>query len=114
MKFLVRATIPTVDGNRLILQGKLSEAIDAIVGQLRPDATFFKVTEKGPAVGVKAMSMIIDLDDAAQVKAVVEPLFHALAAKVEYEAVFFPDDLTRALPTMLADVKRYGDDNRLG
>lgn len=114
MRFFVRAAIPTVGGNRAILRGQLAPTLDEIVQRLKPEATFYKVTETGPAAGVKAMSMIISLDDATQIKTTVEPLFQALEAKLEYEPVLSPDDLTRVMPNIERDVKKYGDDGRAG
>ena len=82
--------------------------------ELKPEVTFFRVTETGPAAGMKSMSMVLNLDDASQIRTTVEPLFQPLEAKVEYEAVMSPDDLMQVLPTMAAAVKKYGDDGRAG
>ena len=112
MRYFVRAAIPTMGGNKVILQGKLGETIDEIMKELKPEVAFFRATETGPAAGMKSMSMIVNLDDASQIRTTVEPLFRPLEAKLEYEAVMSPDDLMKALPSIEQAVKKYGDDGR--
>jgi hypothetical protein len=114
MRFFVRAAIPTVPGNRVIIAGKLGPTIEEIVGQLKPEAVFFRATENGPTAGVKSIGLILDLENAAQIKSTVEPLFAAMEAKIEYEQVMSQDDLIKALPNLEANVKKYGDDGRTG
>jgi hypothetical protein len=114
MLFFVRATVPTVGGNRLFFAGTMTPTIEEIVAQLKPKAIFFRAIEKGPTAGMKAINLLVDLESAAQVKSVVEPLFAPMEAKVEYDQVLSHGDLQAMLPTMEANVKKYGDDGRLG
>ena len=114
MRFFVRATIPTVGGNRVIIAGKMGPTVDEIVGQLKPESIFFRAIDKGPTAGMKSIGMVLDLENASQIKSTVEPLFAAMEAKVEYEQVLSKDELLQALPSMQANVKKYGDDGRIG
>jgi hypothetical protein len=112
MRFFVRATVPTVGGNRVIIAGKLGPTVEEIVSQLEPETIFFKAIDKGPTAGMKSIGMVLDLESAAQIKSTVEPLFAAMEAKIEYEQVLSKDELLQALPSMEANVKKYGDDGR--
>jgi len=114
MRFFVRAAIPTVPGNRVIIAGKLGPTIEEIIGQLKPEAVFFRAVENGPTAGMKSIGLVLNLDNASQIKSTVEPLFAAMEAKIEYEQVMSQEDVMKALPTMEANVKKYGDDGRTG
>ena len=114
MLFFVRATIPTVGGNRMFFAGTMAPTLDEIVAKLKPQAIFFRAIEKGPTAGMKAINLLVELENASQVKSVVEPLFAPMEAKVEYDQVVSHDELKAMLPTMEANVKKYGDDGRLG
>jgi len=112
--FFVRATIPTVGGNSVIIAGKMGPTVDEIVSQLKPESIFFRAIDKGPTAGMKSIGLVLDLENASQIKSTVEPLFAAMDAKVEYEQVLSKDELMQALPAMETNVKKYGDDGRAG
>ena len=114
MRFFVRATVPLKGGNRVVLAGQMRPTIEEIVSQLKPEAVFFKAVDKGPTAGLKSIGLVLDLENASQIKSIVEPLFAAMEAKMEYEQVFSKDELMQALPTLEASVKKYGDDGRTG
>jgi len=114
MRFFVRAAVPTLGGNRVIIAGKLGPTIEEIVNQLKPEAIFFRAIDKGPTAGMKSVGMLLDLESASQIKSVVEPLFAGLEAKLDYEQVMSRDELMQALPALEANVKKYGDDGRAG
>src|SRR2546423_1583629 len=114
MRFFVRATVPTVGGNRVIIAGRMGPTVEDIVSQLKPEVIFFKATDKGPTAGMKSIGMVLDLESASQIKSTVEPLFATMEAKVEYEQVLSQDELMQVLPAMEVNVKKYGDDGRTG
>jgi hypothetical protein len=114
MRFFVRAAIPTVAGNKVIIAGKMGATIDEIAERLKPDLLFFRANPAGPTAGVKSISMVVDLEDASQVKSKIEPLLQPLGAKVEYEQVMSAADFLNALPSLEEAVRKYGDDGREG
>ena len=114
MRFFVRAVIPTVSGNKAIVEGRLSAIIEGLTNELKPEIAFFRANESGPTAGMKSINLIVNGDSAAQLRTKMRPLFEPIQAEVEYEQVMLSDELLEALPTMQESVKKYGDDGRTG
>ena len=98
----------------MILAGKMGPTVDEIVSQLDPESIFFRAIDKGPTAGMKSIGLVLDLESASQIKSTVEPLFAGMDAKIEYEQVLSKEELMQSLPSMEANVKKYGDDGRAG
>ena len=111
MRYFVRALIPTVGGNRAILDGKIGPAIELIREQLKPELLFVQAIDQGPRAGIRSINLLVDLESASQLRP-IEPLLEAMDAKVEVEQVMGPDDFLQALPAMQVAVRKYGDDGR--
>ena len=52
--------------------------------------------------------MVVDMEDASQIPAVVEPLFLAFGATIEIELVMSPDNFAAAAPAIEQAAHKYG------
>jgi hypothetical protein len=103
MRFMVSFRIPTEKGNQLIKEGKLGETVQSIMEDLKPEAAYFTDVD-GDRGGV----FIVNMDDASQLPAIAEPLFHALSATIQAHVVMSAEDLQRATPALEQAVQKYG------
>jgi hypothetical protein len=92
MRTLLRVTIPVEAGNAGIKDGSLPKTIQALVERLKPEAAYF-----GPDNGQRNAFFVFDLQDAAQIPTLVEPLFLGLNAEISLSPVMNFDDLRRGL-----------------
>ena len=91
MRFMIKAVWDMDKGNALIRSGAMSETIQKIVKTIQPEAAYF-VTEDGN----RAAIFVVEMDDAAQMPAIAEPMFLALNARVSFQPAMTPADLDRA------------------
>ena len=109
VRFFVRATIPIVGGNKVIMAGQLGAVIQRIKDELKPDALFFRANTSGPTAGLKSINLVVEADDAAAAAARVEPILQVMQAKIEYEQVLLDEELQPQMASLEAAVKKYGD-----
>jgi hypothetical protein len=103
MRFLVKVNIPVNAGNMAAKAGKLGTTIQTILAELKPEAVYF--TDDN---GQRTVFLFLDMQDASQIPAIVEPWFLAFNASVEIHPVMVPEDLSRAESAFEAAVKTYG------
>lgn len=103
MRFLVKVNIPVKAGNMAAKAGKLGSTIQSILAELKPEAVYF--TDDN---GQRTVFLFLDMQDASQIPAIVEPWFLAFNASVEIHPVMVPEDLSRAESAFEAAVKTYG------
>jgi hypothetical protein len=72
------------------------------VADLKPEAVYF--TDDN---GQRTAFIFLDMQDASQIPAIVEPWFLAFNAKIEFHPVMTPDDLARAGEGIEKAVKKY-------
>ena len=92
MRMLLKVSIPVERGNQAIADGSLSSNLQAILGELRPEATYFTAIE-----GKRTALIFFDLADASQIPAVAEPFFMSLNAELELYPVMTVEDLQKGL-----------------
>ena len=102
MRFLVKAATTVESGNALIKKGKLSETIQGILAELKPEAVYF--TAEG---GKRTIYFVVDLPDASHLPRIAEPFFLSFNATVEFHATMTPEDLMNAGPHIENAVKKY-------
>jgi hypothetical protein len=102
MRFLVKVNIPVETGNEAAKAGKLGAAIQSILADLKPEAVYF-TDDKGQ----RTAFLFLDMRDASQIPAIVEPWFLAFNASIEIHPVMVPEDLMRAGSAIEAAVKKY-------
>jgi hypothetical protein len=103
MRFLLKANMDVEAANALTKSGKLGEAIQSILAEMKPEAAYFTADE-----GRRTAYIVLDLQDAAQIPAIAEPWFLALNAGVEIRPVMVIEDLMRAGPAIEAAARKHG------
>ena len=103
MRFLLKAELPVESGNKLIKNGKLSEILQTIMEDLKPEAVYFAASN-----GKRSALVIFDMEDASQMPAVAEPWFLAFNASVEVTPVMLMEDLQKAGPAIDLAIEKYG------
>jgi hypothetical protein len=103
MRFMLSFRMPTETGNQLTKEGKLPETLQSIMEELQPEAAYFTDVD-----GARGGYLIVNLDDASQFPAVVEPLFFALGATVKLKLVMTAEDLEKASPSVEQAAQKYG------
>ena len=102
MRFLLKVNIPVESGNAAAKAGKLGATIQTILADLKPEAVYFTDND-----GQRAGFIFLDLQDASQIPAIVEPWFLAFNASIEIHPVMVPDDLAKAEKAIEKAVKKY-------
>ena len=91
MRVMLKVNIPVEEGNRLIREGKLSETIEAILAEQKPEAAYFCDDN-----GMRTAFIVVQIRDNSQVPSLVEPWFLAFNAHVEIHLVMVSEDLEKA------------------
>ena len=102
MRFLLKVNIPVESGNAAAKAGKLGATIQSILAELKPEAVYF-TDNNGQRTGF----IFLDMQEAAQIPAIVEPWFLAFNASVEIHPVMIPDDLVKAGSAIEKAVEKY-------
>jgi hypothetical protein len=89
---MLRWTAPVERSNAAIKDGSLPQTIEALMGELQPEAAYF-----WPEDGKRAGMMIFDMTDPSQIPQIVEPLFLNVDAAVEIKPVMNAEDLKEGL-----------------
>ena len=101
MRFLIKVSLPVEAGNRAAKEG--FKTIPSILEEIKPEATYFYEEN-----GRRTALLIVDLEDASQMPAVLEPWFLGFNAAVEIHPAMVPEDLEKAGPAIEQAVKNYG------
>ena len=103
MRFMITFRIPMDKGNAAIKDGSLPQTIQSILEELKPEAAYF-----GEIEGARGGYLVVNMDDASQMPAISEPLFHGLGATIQAHPVMVPEDLEKAGPDLERIAQKYG------
>ncbi len=102
MRVMLKAAMCTAKANAAVRNGTLGKTIQAILGDIKPEASYFTDSD-----GKRTGYIICDLADASQIPAIAEPWFLAFDAHVEIHIVMVPEDLAKAHPAINKASKKY-------
>ena len=102
MRVMIKAILPVESGNTAITSGKIGETMGKILGELKPDATYFVLQE-----GSRSIFAVFDLTASSKIPSIVEPFLLAFNASVECFPVMIPDDLMAAVPDLESAVQKF-------
>ena len=102
MRVMIKAILPVETANKAVTDGSLGDTIGSILGDLKPEATYFGLQE-----GSRTAFIVVDVTDSSNLPRLVEPFFLAFNASVEIFPVMIPDDLAAAGPDIGAAVQKY-------
>ena len=97
MRMMLRWTVPVERGNEAIKDGTLSQTIESLIDELKPEAAYF-----WPENGERGGMMVFDMADPSQIPQIAEPLFLNVDAAVDFAPVMNADDLKKALEIVAA------------
>jgi len=103
MRFLLKVEFPVEVGNAKAKDGSLSQTIQAILDDQKPEAAYFLASD-----GKRAAFIFVDLQNPSEIPALAEPWFLAFNAKVEFVPVMNTEDLIKAGPAIEQAVKKFG------
>ncbi len=103
MRMLMRVSMSTEDGNRLVREGKLNETIESILAEQKPEAVYFMAEH-----GRRTALIFLDMQESSEIPKLAEPWFLALGAGIEMKPVMAPEDLAKAGPAFDSAIKKYG------
>ena len=102
MRFLIRATIPTEDGNKMVQDPNFLRKLEEYVNKVNAEAAYFF-----EANGSRIASFIVDVQSADQIPVLGEPLFIKMGAHVEFHPVMSLEDLKKGIPKAIHEVNSY-------
>jgi hypothetical protein len=102
MRFLIRATIPTEDGNKMVQDPNFLTKLEEYINKVNAEAAYFF-----EANGSRIPSFIVDVQSADQIPVLAEPLFSGMGAHVEFHPVMSLDDLKEGIPQAVVEVNSY-------
>jgi hypothetical protein len=103
MKFLIRATIPTEAGNKMVQDPNFLRKLEEYINKVKAEAAYFF-----EANGNRIASFIVDVQSADQIPVLAEPLFIKMGAHVEFHPVMSLGDLKKGIPKAILEVNSYG------
>jgi hypothetical protein len=92
VRTLMTVEVPTEPGSQAIKDGRMSKVLESVLSDLQPEAVYFATRS-----GHRGMYVVFDLDDAARMPQIAEPLFMELQANVDFAPVMNREDLTVGL-----------------
>ena len=103
MRFMLTFRMPMEQGNAVITGGTLPSIMQSVIEDLKPEAAYF-----GEVDGARGGYLVVNMDNAAQLPALTEPLFLSVGATVKTIPVMTPEDLMQAGPAIEQAVQKYG------
>ena len=102
MRFLIRATIPTEDGNKMVQDPNFLRKLEEYTNKVKAEAAYFFESN-----GNRIASFIVDVQRADQIPVLGEPLFIKMGAHVEFHPVMSLEDLKKGIPIVIQEVNSY-------
>jgi hypothetical protein len=93
MRFMFKFSFPTTnESNGWIRDGSIGQKMESMLGEIQPEAAYF-----GSVDGNRGGYLVINMDEASEIAAKLEPLFQELGAAVECSPVMTSEDLRAAI-----------------
>jgi hypothetical protein len=102
MRFLIRATIPTEAGNKMVQDPSFLRKLEEYTNKVKAEAAYFFEAD-----GNRIASFIVDVQSADQIPVLDEPLFIKMGAHVEFHPVTSLEDLKKGIPKAIQEVNSY-------
>jgi hypothetical protein len=102
MRFLIRAKIPTEDGNKMVQDPNFLEKLEKYINRVKAEAAYFFEAD-----GDRVAAFIVDIQSADQIPVLTEPLFSGMGANVELHPVMSIEDLKKGIPQAVLEVNSY-------
>jgi hypothetical protein len=104
MRFMITCWIPVEKANELAKAARLHSTIQSIMEKLKTEAAYFF----SDIEGAKRAYIVVNMDVASQISAIVEPLFLEIGAVIEVHPVMSLEELGQATPAIEQASQEYG------
>jgi hypothetical protein len=105
MRMMLKAVIDTPAGNAVVADGSIGQVVGRMVDQLHPEAAYFAGED-----GQRACYMVFDMQDAADLPAICEPLFQTANARVTVTPCMDLEDMQGGLARLTGAAGAPADD----
>ena len=102
MRCLVKVSIPTEAGNKMIKNPNFPDLMKGILADLKPEAAYYVSLD-----GRRTAMFIVNLSDSSQIPGVAEPFWLAMGADVEIVPVMNQDDFDKAGASIAGAAAKY-------
>ncbi len=102
MRVLVKVTIPTEAGNKMIKKPDFPDLMKGILARLKPEAAYYMSLG-----GQRCAMFFANMESSVQIPAVAEPLWLAMGADVEIVPVMNQDEFNQAGPSIAEAARKY-------
>ena len=92
MRMMMKAVVDTAAGNAVVADGSIGKVIGGLVEQVHPEAAYFAGED-----AQRACFIVFDMNDAADLPAICEPLFQAANARVTVTPCMNLEDMQQGL-----------------
>jgi hypothetical protein len=92
MRMLLRVQVEVEAGNSSIKDGSFGEILEGVLGRIKPEAAYFTAID-----GKRTALIFFDLENASDIPAIAEPLFHGLNASLDLFPVMTAEDVQAGL-----------------
>jgi hypothetical protein len=97
MRMLMKAQIPTENGNAAIKDGSLPQIVGKALESLHAEAAYFTSEE-----GMRTALIFFDMGDSSDIPSAAEPLFMGLNAKITFAPVMNADEMRAGIGKAMA------------
>ena len=102
MRVLVKVTIPTEAGNKMLRKPDFPDLMKGILAALKPEAAYYMSLG-----GQRCCMFIANMESSSQIPAVAEPFWLAMGANVEIVPVMNQDDFNQAGASIAEAARKY-------
>lgn len=95
MRMMMKIKIPVEKGNQAFADGTMQQAFEKLIKRLKPEASYFYMEN-----GLRAATIIYQVEEGYQIFETHEPLFAALNALIEDTPVLSWEDMTKGFSDM--------------
>jgi len=88
MRFIVRAKIPTENGNKMVKDPNFIQFLEDYINMVKPEASYFFEAD-----GNRVAAFVVNMDSTDMIPVIGEPLFQEMGANVEFHPVMSLEDL---------------------
>jgi len=92
MRTFVKVQVPVQRGNKAISEGTIGKVIGDFMERAKPEAAYF-----GAEAGQRTAYFVIDLKQSSELPPLLEPLFIALDANIEFSPIMNAEELKQGL-----------------